>query len=94
MLSGAAWSDLAVHGRSRLCQHSASYTGVQSPATALLRAGTASAWLSELDDISKLLPEPAKASSLSHLFSYWKFGTVCWEEDLLLQLPWRGKCPV
>lgn len=25
-------------------------------------------------------PRTAKASSLSHLFSYWRFGTVCWEE--------------
>lgn len=42
-LSGAARSDLPEHGRSHCCQPSASYTGVQSPATALLRAGTASA---------------------------------------------------
>lgn len=57
--------------------------------------------MSELDEIFGLLPggsgvsemllEQAKASSLFHLLSQWRFATEHWEEDLLSQPLWRGR---
>lgn len=55
----------------------------------LLRAGTASAWLSELDDISKLLPEQQKLPHFPTCFPTGDLAPCAGKKP-----PWRGKCPM